>query len=635
MKLFNMLRKIDEKPDLKNETVTDDSPDTQEKDQITSSNNNTPAETSDESANLPVSIKDQRIGIEDQMNELSHQYTQLRNDLKTNLFTEKDELENKKDTLSNYLDTLNRDQTETDEKLADIKSQNDNAEKEKLARVRADQKEQEDFLSDYKDQKNTLTAKLERNQQTLEEKQKDLADNEQSEKDLSGSIKEEKDLQKMLALMEDQKTAINKLYEQRAEIQKDIDDVNEEIQKLNSQLDEVNGKINQTNSAINSLKGNANQIESKIKNDRNYRIETTASLERHVQSLDEEHKKIESELSEVNNNKAYIEKYIKDVFHSAFLVRDVYLDKDKDYYVLADSFDNNNQMNNLFDMIRFLESKLQKPVTVISTFYDEKLSEKVDSEIQSNHLETPNVVNLFDQLQVSADPTEQPVTIPENDGWITRTDVESKDTLIYDQNNNLLMTVEYDEEKINRINYYKNEQINKTNIYNAAGQLSSVQIFNKKQELTEQSFYRTDGSIVLTVIFDGEKANSYQLFDANGLLEHDFNKKDELIAWWLKSLTLDSDNSVFVGNNDDLLYKLITNDNKIESDKFIPLLTNAQKNIKEVINLLTANTNILNILVEHAEDLQAIETSTTRDISVSSISHSSSNELYLPDSLKI
>jgi hypothetical protein len=50
---------------------------------------------------------------------------------------------------------------------------------------------------------------------------------------------------------------------------------------------------------------------------------------------------------------------------------------------------------------------------------------------------------------------------------------------------------------------------------------------------------------------------------------------------------------------------------------------------------LTANTNILNILVEHAEDLQAIETSTTRDISVSSISHSSSNELYLPDSLKI
>src|SRR5699024_4486958 len=113
-----MLRKIDEKPDLKNETVTDDSPDTQEKDQITSSNNNTPAETLDESANLPVSIKDQRIGIEEQMNELSHQYTQLRNDLKTNLFTEKDELENKKDTLSNYLDTLNRDQTETDEKLA-------------------------------------------------------------------------------------------------------------------------------------------------------------------------------------------------------------------------------------------------------------------------------------------------------------------------------------------------------------------------------------------------------------------------------------------------------------------------------------------------------------------------------------
>src|SRR5699024_8217346 len=136
------------------------------------------------------------------------------------------------------------------------------------------------------------------------------------------------------------------------------------------------------------------------------------------------------------------------------------------------------------------------------------------------------------------------VAIPENQDWVTRTDVESQDTFIYDQKQTLLMTVEYFDKKIDRINYYKNDQIVKTNIYNGEGQLSSMQKFNQDKQLTEQSFYRTDGSIVLTIIFDKNNAISYQLFDKNGLLEHDFNEKSELITWWLKSISPDTENAV-------------------------------------------------------------------------------------------
>lgn len=639
MKLLDILRKIDAEPEPKNEPVANEATETQKSEQVSADEQKSQPESSnvseDKKTDVPVSVQDQRVNIEDQMNELSHQYAKLRNDLKTNLFTDKDNLEDKKATLENYLATIDRDQTESTNKLNDIKAQNDDAEKERLASVRADQKEQNEFLTNYKEQQENLDNKISESKKRLQARQDELAKNENAEANLSNSIKEEQDLQKMMVLMEDQKNSINKLYQERKGIQKGIDDINEEITSYNKELKEVIDKMNSATSNIDSLKSKTNQIESKIKSDRNYRIETTAGLERHLKSLSEDNKRVESELSEINGNIAYIEKYIKDVFHSAFLVRDVYLNKDKDYFILADSIDTDVKMSNLFDMVHFIEAKLQKQVTVISTFYSKSLADFFKENTDKSRIEMPNIISMFDQLQMSSNPSDQTVSIPENDGWITRTDVKTQDTLIYDQNNNLLMTVEYDDTKISRINYYKNNQVIKSNIYNQDGQLAAVQIFNKDKVLTEQSFYRTDGSIVLTVIFEKGNATSYQLFDNNGLLEHDFNKKEELITWWLNNLSVDTTNGVFVGSVDDRLYNLVTKNSQSNGEQMISLIPNAQDNIDQTIGLLTDNANMLNVLVEYDKDLQAIERSTNRDISVSVIKNSNNSELYLPDSLTV
>ena len=636
-----MLRKIDNEPeksapstDSASSQASQGSNDNAEKGEKNNSNNEV-AEQTEPKEQLPVTTHDKRVSIEEQMDELSHHYAQLRNDLKTNLFSEKDEHETKKETLDKYLNTLKRDQKESSEKLDDVKAQNDDAETERLAGVHADQKEQQGLLDQFKEQQRELSGKITDSQNDLSSKQDDLSKNEQAEADMSSSIKEEKDLQKMMVLMEDQKKSIDKLYKERADIQKDIANIKADIDSLQKELDDVNKNLNDTSSNINMLKSKANQIEDKIKSDRNYRIETTAGLERHLQSLDDEREKIEAELEEVNGKIDYLEKYIKDVFHSAYLVRDVYLDKDNDYYVAADSFDNESQQRDVFDTIQLLETKLQKPVTLVSTFYNNHLNDLVDKNAKKANIHIPNVVSLFDQLQASPTPTDKPVAIPENDGWVTRTDVKSHDTVIYDQNNTLLMTVEYEDKKIDRINYYKNDQVVKTNIYNAAGQLSSVQNFNKEKVLTEQNFYRTDGSIVLTVIFESKKAISYQLFDKNGLLEHDFNSKTELINWWLESISPNTDNAIFVGSNDDLLYQLLIKADNLDSESTIPLIQNVADNIKDVIATLNKNTDMNNILVQYSKDLHAIEGETTRDISVSVIRTSTSSELALPESLEI
>lgn len=634
-----MLRKIDEKP----EQPSTPAPDSPKKDEnsdksATNSDNNqnqVATQPEKEEETLPMSVHDKRLNIEEQMNGLSHQYAQLRNDLKTNLFTEKDDFEVKKDTLDKYLKTLKRDEKESNEKLADTKAQNDDAAKEHLASVNADRKEQEENLAKLQEELNELNSEINTKTAKLESLQNDLAKNEQSEADMSTSIKEETDLQKMLSLMEDQKNSINTLYDQRKDLKGQINDAQENITKLNGQADDLNTNIKNVNDQINDFKKKANEIEDKMKSDHNFRIETIAGLERHIQSLGEEHSKIDGELGEINDNIAYISKYIKDVFHSAYLVRDVYLDKDKEYYVAADDFDSDAAKNDLFGMVNYLETKLQKPVTIVSTFYNNHIHEIIDDKAKSDHLPIPNVVNIFDQLQTSPNPTDKKVAIPANDSWVTRTDVESQDTFIYDQKQTLLMTVAYFNKTIDRINYYKNDQIVKTNIYNGDGQLSSTQNFNKNKQLSEQNFYRTDGSIVLTVIFEKDAAISYQLFDKNGLLEHDFNEKSELITWWLKSISPNTENSVFVGNNSDLLYQLIMSVNSISSDDSIRLLQDVVKNIDAVIDLLDKHEDIKDLFVQTDDDLHAIENKTNRDISVSVINTASNGMLSLPESLKI
>ena len=629
-----MLRKIDEKPEP-SKAVPNSPKKNQEPTPTSQAQTTEVAEKPAEEEQLPMSVHDKRVKIEEQMNDLSHQYAQLRNDLKTNLFTEKDDFETKKETLDNYLETLKRDESESTEKLADTKAQNDDAAKEQLAHVKADRKDLEAKLADLQDRLKDLNSDINARTAHLESLQTNLAKNEQSESDMSTSIKEEKDLQKMLVLMEKQKSSINTLYDQRKDLKTQINSAQENIANLNSNADELNTNISDVNKQIEDLVKKDKDINDKMKSDHNYRIETIAGLERHLQSLDEEHKKIDGELSEVNNNIDYITKYIKDVFHSAYLVRDVYLDKEKQYFVAADKFDSNADQNDLFGMVNYLETKLQKPVTIVSTFYNNHLHDCLDQKAKNLKIAIPNVVNLFEQLQVSPNPTDKKVAIPENQDWVTRTDVESQDTFIYDQKQTLLMTVEYFDKKIDRINYYKNDQIVKTNIYNGEGQLSSMQKFNQDKQLTEQSFYRTDGSIVLTIIFDKNNAISYQLFDKNGLLEHDFNEKSELITWWLKSISPDTENAVFVGNNSDLLYQLITSVNSISSDNTILLLQNVAKRIDDVITLLDKLSEVHDIFVQSEDDLHAIENKTNRDISVSVINTLSDGTLSLPVSLKI
>ncbi|KRL67196.1 hypothetical protein FC27_GL002043 [Companilactobacillus versmoldensis DSM 14857 = KCTC 3814] len=282
-----------------------------------------------------------------------------------------------------------------------------------------------------------------------------------------------------------------------------------------------------------------------------------------------------------------------------------------------------------------MEKKLDKTVTLVTTFYNDQFDAIVDGYTKSMNIQRPNVINLFADLQKSDEPTDKRVKIPESNDWVTRTDIKTQNTLIYDHSGNLMMTVEHLNEKINRINYFKNSKIVKTNIYNPDGILSSTQIFNKDQKLGEENFFRTDGSIVITINYESGVANDFQVFDGSGLLTQDFDKKEELITWWINSLYEGKSDLVFVGSSTDLLYKAVAQLRDREKTDLITFVENAHSNIGRIKALLHKEPLINNIFVQYERDLHSIENTTDRDISVSAIKTAVSDEMYLPESLKI
>ncbi|MQS52669.1 hypothetical protein [Companilactobacillus mishanensis] len=600
-----------------------------------SKNNNMTSTSSNDETTALTSVHDQRVKIENDMNSLSHEYAQLRGKLKLNLFSERDDYQNKKNSLTKQLNALKKNEKAVQDNIEKNQNENDGKETERLAGVRADQKHQNELLYKYKEQQKDLAQKIEKGETKRSKKQAELDANQKKETDLSASIKNETDLQKMMSLMEKQKSQVDKIYKDRTNIEKDLRKIRDEIGVSKKDLNDVNININEISSTVSLLKTKIGQQEQNIKNNKARRSQLIAQLQASSKTNNNEINGLELQLKNVNDNIEYVDKYIKDVFHAAYLVREVYLDSSKEYLVVSNSIDNEQKESDLFDMIGFLERKMNTGVTIVTSFYNSKFQSIVDGYTKSMRIDQPKVINLFDDLQKSDNPSEKKVTIPESDSWITRTDVETQNTLIYDKQENLMMTVEHFEEKIDRINYFKNSKIVKTNVYNADGILSSVEIFDKSQKLTEENFYRTDGSIVLTIMYESGVANTFQVFDQSGLLQQDFDKKEELVTWWINKLYQGKSDIVFVGSSTDLLYKVVAGIRDQENTELITFVENAHSNIGRIKALLHKEPLIDNIFVQYEKDLHAIENTTDRDISVSSIKSVTNEEMYLPESLKI
>ncbi|GKQ43418.1 hypothetical protein RD055328_13410 [Companilactobacillus sp. RD055328] len=605
---MNFLNKffVDEKNSDKPSNITVDEKNNNEETQI-KMNNNKPE---DNHANSIV--------IEKKMTELATEYSKLRSSLKFSLFSERDTLVTDKEKTEQHIADLTNRQSQYTEQKNELSTQDDSNLKNQLAGDKQQLENQIELAEKYKEQNNGVEEELQLNEAALTKVNSSLDSNKQAEDSLSEEIKNETDLKKMYALMDNQKKAVANLYEEREQLNHQRDSLLSKKAELSEENEQLLSNINETNSTASQIKAQISQLERQIHDNSQKRTQTISQLTGQLSNVENELIAANNHLTTTNKNIKNLDNKIQTTFNSNHLVRDVEFDQEKTYAILQSSNDTTGNLTG--DIYDFVSDKSSNKVLTLTSQPFNNLSNISD------------VIDLYHDLQQSSKPTNKRVSIQDKEGW--KTVKEEGVTKIYDDSDKLLMTVFFDNQLISSINYFTDDKLNKTNFYNKDGILSLTKFFNDKESITEETYYRTDGSTVLTKQFESEQLTSIQLFDEDGLQTNVFSSELQLIKWWFENTTKQFKNIVLIGDPTDEVFKNLSSDKELNAQTLV-YLDNVHSNIGRIRALLHSKPLIYDILVTNQDDLQSIEDITDRDINVSVITETAyeSNSEKLPKAL--
>lgn len=556
----------------------------------------------------PLNPHDKRVKIEEQMAELATEYSNLRTDLKQTLFTERDELVQDQSQTQAKIAELTDRQTKYSQQKEELLAQDDAELYEQLEDNQQQLNNQTELIEKYREQNNGVESELNANDSALTKVNTAIENNQQAENNLSEEIKNETDLKKMYELMENQKKAVAHLYEERENLIAQRNELMSHHDSLSAENQQLLSRIDQAGATASDFRTKISQIDSQIKNNTQIRTQNISQLEGQLTNVAKELENNNSHLTQVTKELKAMDVKIQETFQSDYLVRDVKFDESKTYAVLQSSNDQDGQLT--ADIKNFVDEATGNETLVLTNQTFDNLN--IDGK----------VYDLYKDLQVSDHPSDKRVSIQDNPDW--KTEKSADTTKIFDKNDNHLMTVHFEDSKIHSIDYFADDKLNKTNIYNQDGILSKTVFYNESQAIDQEIYYRSDGSSALTKQFENEQLTSVQLFDEEGLQTNVFSSELQLVKWWFENIAKSNSDLVLIGDPTDETFKNMTNDEDISFES-LTYLGNVHSNIGRIRALLHSKPVIENILVTTQDDLQSIEDITDRDINVSVVNKTSYN----------
>lgn len=557
--------------------------------------------------------------LESEMSELATQYSKLRASLKLSLFSERDELTTDRDQTEQLLTDLNNRQVQYTDQKNELLAQDDSELQNQLDGNKQQLENQNELIEKYQEQNNGVEEELQTNANELSKVAASIDSNRQAEDNLSAEIKTETDLKKMYELMENQKKAVANLYDEREKLTEQRDTLLNKKDELTNENQQLLNSINETSANASEIKNQIAQLERQIQDNSQQRKQNIAQLTSQLSSVSNELTAQNNHLVTVNKSIKQLDNKIQTTFNSEHLVRDIKFNPEKTYAILQPSTDESGkQTGAIYDFVS--KNSDNKVITLTNQGFNNLSS--IDT----------SVIDLYHDLQQSDSPTSKRVSVQDKPEW--KTEKLDGKTKISDDNDKLLMIVNFDNNLISSIDYYTDDKINKTNVYNHDGILSKVKFYNDKESIIEETFYRTDGSTVLTKQFESEQLTSIQLFDDDGLQTKVFSSENDLIKWWFENSTKNYKNLVLIGDPTDDTFKALSADADLKADTLV-YLDNVHSNIGRIRALLHSKPVIYDILVNTQDDLQSIEDITDRDINVSVITDTvyDKNSEKLPNAL--
>ncbi|MFD1671083.1 hypothetical protein ACFQ5M_03110 [Agrilactobacillus yilanensis] len=198
-------------------------------------------------------------------------------------------------------------------------------------------------------------------------------------------------------------------------------------------------------------------------------------------------------------------------------------------------------------------------LNIITTNYNANLSQ-IWQQYQTTGLVAPKakLLNLYQDLQTSAvQPPVTKVQIPDKATWVHNVN-GPLETISDDHGHKIMVIKRRDNKSLWLITYFWEDKPIKRDIFDTYGRLSVTQMIDRtdSQFVTNETFYRDNGSIVLIKDYDHQGRLQIQLLNEANILIDIFATEQDLIAWWLKHKVFQTDSCVVLGLNEPLLAEL-------------------------------------------------------------------------------
>ncbi|WP_416353811.1 hypothetical protein ACNAN0_02920 [Agrilactobacillus fermenti] len=566
--------------------------------------------------------------LKTKMHDLSTEYDQLRDNLKVKMFQQKglfaDELAKAKHSLQHLesqLDQLNA-------QAAELQAKDDHDLLQQQAEVNKAIPEIKKGINQVERQLSQANQQLTANQKNQTTIQQQLDESKAAAQKLSDTIKNESDLVKMMALVEENKKQALTLVAEQKEYTEKQATLDKESQTIKAQLEQLQTQLNDDQTELTAKQRAVKEIESQIENARRQRAQKQAALATQQNNLKQQMDVVSMKISGYQSNLESMQKQIKAAFGTSYFIQDVQFDQSADFFVmLSQPLAEASQTD--VDLLNYLQNQVEKPLTLVSLTYDPQLKDHLMSWAKQKQLTVPKVINIFTEIQASAENTAPVITIHESDNLQGEWSKDHRFKEYHDIDGQLKMVAAFGNgEQMQAIRYYENGKLNKMITLNDQGQLSRSEQYNDDGQVTVAEYYRVDGTLALKCWHHEANAVTVEVYDNNELKTQSFASEADFDYWWLSSYLGLQSNIILVGMDNDITYRKLISEQSIPA---LPYLVNVKKNLSQLKAMLHGKHPWLQMLVSSRTERSLLEGIIDRDINISCVS--TQQDYALPKSL--
>lgn len=566
-----------------------------------------PAPVANEDAYQKLTTK--REQLEKHVNQLNQQYGDARNELRSQLLTEKDYLRAQSRMVNHDYDKLAKQRDADFEVFSQLQDHRNKVAAKQQRLVASLNVTKQKFA-----EQSTILAKMKAQSAQITKQREQLDKQEHKLLDELG-----------------QQGNLNSLMEEIDAKRKQISDINVHDHELEQAENGINQDIVKQEKAVSVLN---KQVA--IQEQANNKDDETADLQKQLAEIDkkvsQQQEKLtadDDKLKAVKQEKASLGEQFQQLtdlmkfyFSSTKLIDNFQFDPARHYVFYSNTLIPLSQLSdqNGLEIIDQLFDKTDAHFDLLTTDFNRELSEIWDDYQSSGVLHhAGHVINPYLDFQRDAGRQQHAdVALPLDQGqdWHVNAGTEEQPEMIRSASGKQSVTLKYRADRsLESVRYFQNDQLFKMAIYDQQNVLVATQYVDPRdaKHAASEIYYRPDHSVALEKVFFEDHV-VVQTTDAGKTVERTFETEDDYYEWWIKAHALTRPEDALIIDTETPYFEQLLNDDDRRFE-LIPLITDVDN--KALIDQIVADDSpVNNIIVSDEAVHQVILKQLKRDMHI-------------------